>query len=436
MSLKSELSELTRPLDRRRTTSDGLFRIAYGLRIPDRGRGLGLDGVDGEELIDHYADALERVATIFLGWGWPEPNRDGDGQVPVFVFRTERLGFGDCPLTFTGEVEPDVYASQIALRSTCDEPRPDFRLGRARVEAAHETAHAFTHRCVSPLAEVGDLWAWFDEATAVFIEGHAYPDHPEALRFGLYWVCCPESSLLTWGGFGGYFAAWFVKYLVGEFGEGILLEVWSGSEGEFGPLEVLARQLEGRGKAFPDVFWSYCWRGSASAGIDSGLLASFGPRAVTETLVAPEAVATEASVALLSSRYYRIAWEEGPAAAVVTIEATGPLASGELRAAIVYHGPAGPPGEPIPLEAVPGDAVRLQSMVSRPGPGEFLVLVIGRVLPPAVQRRAPADPVLVRVAVGRPVWEYPRPGETEAEPPPALEGSRQARHAHLAGLAG
>ncbi len=271
MSLTSELSERTRLLDRSRTASDGLFRIAYGLRIPDRGRGLGLDGIDGEELIDHYAEAIERATGIFLGWGWPEPKRDANGQVPVFVFRTERLGFGDCPLTFTGEVELDVYASQIALRSTFDEPRREVRLERARIEAAHETAHAFTHRHVSPLTEVGDLWAWFDEATAVFIEGYAYPDHPEALRFGLYWVCCPEFSLLSWGGFGGYFAAWFVKYLVREFEVGILLEVWSGSEGKFGPLEVLARKLEDRGKTFPDVFWSYCCEGSASDGIDANL---------------------------------------------------------------------------------------------------------------------------------------------------------------------
>jgi hypothetical protein len=423
MSLTSELSALTRPLDRRRTASDGLFRITYGLRNPDRGRGLGLDGVDDEQLIDQYAEAIERAAGIFLGWGWPEPRRDADGQVPVFVFRTERLGFGDCPLTFTGEVEPDVYASQIALRSALDEPRPEVRLGRARIEAAHETTHAFTHGHVSPLAEVGDLWAWFDEATAVFIEGHAYPDHPEALRFGLYWVCCPESSLLTWGGFGGYFAAWFLKYLVHNFGAGILLEVWSGSEGKLGPLEVLARQLEGRGQTFPDVFWSYCCAGSATDGIDSGLLASFGPRAVTETLAVPQAVAAEATVALLSSRYYRIAWggAGGPSSALVTIQATGPLAAGELRAAIVRKGPDVPPGEPVRLEEVPGNPARLQLMVSRPGSGESLVLVVARVLPPAVQRPAPAHPLAVRVAVGdRPAWDNPRPGEAEA--PPALEG--------------
>ncbi len=65
-------------------------------------------------------------------------------------------------------------------------------------------------------------------------------------------------------------------------------------------------------------------------------------------------------------------------------------------------GPEVPPGELARLTEVPGDAGRFQLKVSRPGPGESLVLVVARVLPPTVQRPAPADPVWVRVAVGRP----------------------------------
>ena len=430
MSLTSELSEHTRPLDRRKTASDGLFRIAYGLRIPDRGRGLGLDGVDGEELIDHYAEAIERAAGIFLGWGWPEPKRDANGRVPVFVFRTERLGFGDCPLTFTGEVEPDVYASQIALRSTFDEPRREVRLERARIEAAHETAHAFTHRHVSPLTEVGDLWAWFDEATAVFIEGYAYPDHPEALRFGLYWVCCPEFTLLSWGGFGGYFAAWFVKYLVKEFDARILLEVWSGSEGKFGPLEVLARKLEDRGKTFADVFWSYCCEGSASDGIDANLLASFGLRGDRDAGRAPgsrrRGDGRSAVQPVLSHRLGRGRSRgavdgprdhpgDGPARLGGVVR--GDRTQGSRSPAGGNGPPHGGPGrrraiavegEPSGAGRIPGAGGRPRAAASRPaaGPGRS-----GR----------------VRVAVGdRPAWNYPRPGETEAEAEaeaaPALEG--------------
>ena len=102
---------------------------------------------------------------------------------------------------------------------------------------------------------------------------------------------------------------------------------------------------------------------------------------MTETLVVPQAVAAEAAVALLSSRYYRIAWGEGeaggPSTALVTVQARGPLASAELRGDRTQgpRSPAGGTGPPhggpgrrraIPVEGEPSGAGRIPGAGGRP----------------------------------------------------------------------
>src|SRR5262245_56798589 len=103
------LREATRNLDRTFALKGGLYRFHYGWRNPDVGRGLGLSGVENEELIHCYAAAMEKAREVLVGWGWPEPRRAAGGYVPVWVFRTERLGYGDHPLTLPFEYHPRQY---------------------------------------------------------------------------------------------------------------------------------------------------------------------------------------------------------------------------------------------------------------------------------------------------------------------------------------
>jgi hypothetical protein len=407
MSITSRLQALTGGLDKSVEVTGGLFRIHYGLRTPPSGRGLGLDGVEGEELIRYYAGALHTAHRWFQGW--PEPHRGPDGFVPVYVFRTERLGFGDCPLTFTGDSRPGVQESQITLRSTFDEPQPELRGERAEVEAAHEAAHAFTHRLVPPLAAVGDLWAWFDEATAVFVEGEVFPGHREALRFSLYWDLCPELALTTWGGIGGYFAAWFVRFLVRRFGSDLLRRVWDGSEGKFGPLEVLDRLLVSRQTSLADVFWDYCCSGYAPDEVAPGAEASFGPRSLTETFLAPSGAGGKDFLAPLACRYYRITWEKDVESTPVHIQAEG-TGTDDLRALLLDVGRDGRIGKPTALQPDPARGC-WRGTAGRPEAGGRTYRGGGRPGPPAEGAPAaapgggdgPSQPGLIRARNALPV---------------------------------
>lgn len=414
----SRIRELTRGLDRNLVTPGGLFRLVYGLRNPPVGRGLGLDGVETEDLIHLYARALDLVHDRFRGWGWPTPRRRAEGTIPVYVFRTERLGYGDCPLTFTGEVAPRVYASRITLRSCFDQPRPEIRRELAEVEAAHEAAHVFTHQYVPPIAAVGNLWRWFDEATAVFMESEIYPGHPESRKFGVYWNQCPEVPLTTWGettwgGFGGYFAAWFVRFLVKEHGPGLLLEVWRGADGRSAPLDVLGRVLGKNGQDLADVFWEYAQRSYVPEEVAPGLAESFGRRSVTETFVGPTARGRPDPLFPLACRYYRVNWEGNEHSLTFEVSSEGELDPSELRGALLTVGSDGQVTNRSPMLAesdsesdLPSTS-RLTASGTRPGPGGHTAIVVARVHPS--RSLSPPTPALVSVGVGPDVAERPEP---------------------------
>jgi hypothetical protein len=416
MTLSFRLQELTSELNGAVDVPGGLFRLAYRLRNPAPGRGAGLDGIESEDLIRRYADALHRTQRLFHKWGWPEPRRVTDAEwgwpephrtdpakrcVAAYVFRTTRLGEGDAPLTITSEIDPGVYASRLALRSTIDEPRPDTRDERMEIEAAHEAAHVYTHQFVAPLDVIGDLWAWFDEATAVFVEGEVFPEHREARRAGMYWSYCPELSLTAWGGFGGYFAAWFVRFLVGRLGPGLLLEVWRSAEGRFSPLEALTRVLQERGTNLPDVLWEYCWQGYDSGVIAPGVPESFGPRSLTETFTAPAGGGWQGPLQPLACRYYRILWESTVMSTSIRIETDGQLARGEVHSTLLSVAANGEILDQTPLTAAGKSGHRWHGTARRPAPpGAHTAVVVARVLPPPEQRAGAALPVTVRVLLG------------------------------------
>ncbi|MGE3818416.1 MAG: DUF6055 domain-containing protein [Isosphaeraceae bacterium] len=400
----SRIRELIRPLDRRLDTPGGLFRLFYGLRNPPVGRGLGLDGVESEKLVHRYASALDRTCELFQKWGWPTPRRGSEGIVPVYVFRTERLGFGDCPLTFTGEVARRAYASRIALRSCFDEPRPEIRDQRASVEAAHEASHVFTHQFVPPIAAVGNLWRWFDEATAVFVESEVFPEYPESLRFGVYWNHCPEVPLTTWGGFGGYFAAWFVRYLVTTFGPEALLEVWRGADDRSGPLDVLERVLGARGSDLAEVFWEYVQRSYAFDEVAPGLGEAFGPRSITETFRGPTAEGRPDPLFPMACRYYRVAWGEDDPTQALEVHGEGSLDASELRGALLTVGADGRVTDRTPMVADPESLTILTASARHPGAGAHTAVVVARVRPP--EPLATSTPATIQVAL--------RPAEVEA----------------------
>src|SRR4051794_12955210 len=120
--LTTLLRELTTDLDQTYAVEGGLYRLHYCLRNPAVGRGQGLDGVEDDRIVRAYAEAMEAVRRKLVGWGWPEPPRLLGAPVPVWVFRTERLGQGDCPLTIPFQHPGGTYTSEAALRAAFDTP--------------------------------------------------------------------------------------------------------------------------------------------------------------------------------------------------------------------------------------------------------------------------------------------------------------------------
>jgi hypothetical protein len=412
--LSTLLQEATRELDRSVDVAGDLYRIHYAIRNPAVGCGAGLGGVEDDQAIRVYADALTRTQKLFAEWGWKEPHRGPDGFVPVWVFHTDRLGRGDCPLTIPLQEAEDAYRSEIALRSTIDEPRADIRAERMAVDAAHEAAHTFTHRYVSPINTdrrpgslddpLGEQWGWFDEATAVFVEGEVFTerDYPEARRFGLRWLHCPELSLTTptWVRGGGYFAAWFVRYLAQEFRPAVIRDIWARSAEMIGPLDALRSVLRAQTppRKFSDVFWDYCWRSYAASVLAPGVVQSFGSRSLTASFAASGGASGPVSLSPLACRYYRVVWESGAAAVPVHIRVTGQVGPGEVRAAILTLDANGQlVGGPHPAEP---RADGWHALAHRPAAGADAVLVVARVEPPVDDRTIETGPVHVEVTVG------------------------------------
>jgi hypothetical protein len=142
-------------------------------------------GVVARDLALRYARALERTARSFLDWGWDKPREwpQHGNRVPVYVFQTSEWVNANVPFTFT-----DSWGySQVGLRSLIPEPRLDVVWERADVDAVHEATHVFTHRRrqLQPRIVAGvrkeDLWSWFDEATAGFMEGWIFQGHRESM---------------------------------------------------------------------------------------------------------------------------------------------------------------------------------------------------------------------------------------------------------------
>src|SRR5262245_3140920 len=305
------------------------FVLNYCLRNPTQGRGQGLMGVDGEELIRSYAEALERTCAFLTARGWALPPQVVSGDpVPVYVCDTTLLLEGGSPFTYTRN-----GLSRVFLRSDNGEPTREALRQRAAVEATHEAAHVLTHfllpRRTSRL-EMPDPWGWFDEAFAVFLEGQIFPEYAENLRYALHWVRSPEWSLerdaLAFppgypGGWpGGYFAAWFLEYLVGRypgFGWDLLRDTWRNATETERPVRVLARLLSQSRVMFadpdpavPDLFGAqYCIDTYFVQRVFPRVFARFGERSLTARLmVQPGQTVGDGPDALehLACRYYRL----------------------------------------------------------------------------------------------------------------------------------
>jgi hypothetical protein len=410
-AVNRDFASITRLLDRVRTAEGEFFTLHYGLRNPPSGHGLGLMGVESEELIEAYAEGLHRtyVRLRDLGWRTPQPHPD-IGRVPVYVCDTS---------TFFHETRPFTYThnglSWLVLRSENGEPTREGMLRRARVDAVHEATHAFTHlhrpRRTRHI-ELPDPYAWLDEATATLLEGELYPDYPECLRHAYYWVACPDLSLerdvegcpngYAGGWPGGYFAAWFLRYLLQHLpdtGWDLLRETWehaARAAEEERPVTVLARLLRARGHdlasadpAVPDLFTAYAVATYFLGHFAPLVRQRFGERSLAARIAVPRGREVGLSVveALehLSYRYYRFDHPAGASRLTATLTAEVPRRHCHLKAALVLAGDSRWPPRPVFLTAAngPEDLTCLRGELSLPpDTAAHAVLVVANVFVP------------------------------------------------------
>jgi hypothetical protein len=260
-------------------------------------------------------DALERVylALTCASPKWKPPWPAEGDKINVYVLDLARLGLGYANAFMSVDMRRVPF---IVLPSGSDEPTLQAAMQRASADAVHQATQAFNWS-YRPQDEAPSWpWAWFDTATACYMEHFVLPENPESLRFAANWVDWPDVPLDD--DRGSYAACMFIRYLVQRFGFGFVARVWTESEKEEKPVVAMQRLLlqENILLSCPDPDSTDLF--SSGYALDSYFLRDkgfardvyerYGERAIAESFALETASCVGASGLLdhLSCRYYRI----------------------------------------------------------------------------------------------------------------------------------
>jgi hypothetical protein len=286
------------------------FLIQYIHRHPAPGRdgrGVGRLGVRHPHMITSYVTALERLFAVatMAPFPWMAARTGPSGKTIVQVT--------DLRYPFTAIDEDGV--PYIGLHCRSDDPLLPSAIQHAEMDAVHEAAHVFCFSSRPPHGFVERKWRWFNEATAVFMEGHVFPGNLDSIRFALDWTDHPEASLDN-PGF-EYQSGFFARYLAKRFTPAIVGRMWTESHKDEAPLEALERLLptdaQSHAPGLCRVFGDYahdsaflCDFRCSAAWVDVYL--RFGQRAFTHTVcVAPgDTRVFDGRLDHLACRYFRI----------------------------------------------------------------------------------------------------------------------------------
>ena len=204
-------------------------------------------------LLDSYAEGIDATVNLLgnqLGWS-PPPRRPKTNRVPVLVFDIGSHNYSNMPFTYYYYDEG--YRSFIALQSELWETTVEAAKERARINGSHEAAHLYTHVHKQIDNAEYDDWAWFDEATAVYVEGVLNEHSSERHRFARDWVLRPERGLERRPPGVGYESAWFVEHLVRQHGWKILHDVWHDQKAGETPIQAIDRWFLNQDMSFRDA---------------------------------------------------------------------------------------------------------------------------------------------------------------------------------------
>lgn len=360
------------------------FIIRFGDRNPQKGRGLGVNGVRDRVLILTYLQALENLHRTMRSppWNWPEPLTDPGGKTRVFVCDEDPATSYD-----------DERFPCIVLASRSDEPTTHAELLRAAAEAVHEATHVFTFTKRPHYETSSNPWIWFDEGLAVLMETLVAAGNPDYFRFLRNWIDVPETPLDESDE--KYHSGIFVGYLHRRLGPDFVRDVWINSLIGEGPVEALEREAMHRNLTFlsadpgvRDIFASgYCvdpffMSDHRSIGLAPDIFFRFGERAISQSFTLELNNVCEVkddSLNHLSCRYYK--FNLPAAATTATIEMTvDSVFEPQLKGEIAIVNSDKQRQGLVPLEsATPfadGDNRRFRAVLSPIEKGIDLVLVI------------------------------------------------------------
>ena len=194
----------------------------------------GLHGVRDPRLLELYSQTLEAGYQRFSDAGWPEPTKDLDGRIPVFVFAVDDPDM-ECGSPcmedlemLPGNLPPGTYAAPdrvvpvLALRSRFAVSTLDQEREQAQADAIHELRHLFNakfmpyRRLPTPpwIPNRGrwlNSWLWLDEGHCVSTEAEFFPAILDWVGFALNWADRPTRSVDDPKA--KYQAALFVRYV-------------------------------------------------------------------------------------------------------------------------------------------------------------------------------------------------------------------------------
>ena len=237
------LKTLQRPiLSESAVSPSGHFRIHYDTSGRDAVDIVDEDGNDIPDFIDEAATALDsawKLEVDELGYR-PPPSDGGAGggdEYDVYVIElggantgyygtTTPLSTGTMPTASFLTIDNNYTDAGYGGTSGCNSTRGARGLGALRVTAAHELYHAVHFAYYQPQPQE----AWWQEATATWIEEVAYPDVNDYFIYLCAFLSDPSRSLDSGRAVSHdnhiYGASTFVHFLAKRYGRDVIREIW------------------------------------------------------------------------------------------------------------------------------------------------------------------------------------------------------------------
>jgi hypothetical protein len=234
---------LQRPIQRESVVSpSGHFRIHYELSGGDAVDPTDEDGNDIPDYIDHAAAALDsswRLQVDQLGYRAPPSDGGAGGGDEYDVYVIEYGGAGSQYYGTTTALSPGATTTASFMQidnnytdagygtpSGCNGARGARGLGALRVTAAHEFYHAVHFAYYQPEPQE----AWWQEATATWIEEVAYPEVNDYFIYLCAFLYKNTRSLDSGRASGRdnhiYGASAFLHFLDQRYGRDVIRQIW------------------------------------------------------------------------------------------------------------------------------------------------------------------------------------------------------------------